>query len=40
MTISSSDTHPAYLMPMVAVFCDGRKDQHPLNKSDTRLSPG
>jgi NAD(P)H dehydrogenase (quinone) len=24
----------------VAVFCDGRKDQHPLNKSDIRLPPG
>jgi NAD(P)H dehydrogenase (quinone) len=28
------------LAEWVAVFCDGRKDQHPLNKSDTRLSPG
>ena len=27
------------LAEWVAVFCDGRKDQHPLNKSDTRLSP-
>jgi NAD(P)H dehydrogenase (quinone) len=24
----------------VAVFCDGRKDQHPLVKADTRLPPG
>ena len=28
------------LAEWVAVFCDGRKDQHPLNKSDARLSPG
>ncbi len=28
------------LAEWVAVFCDGRKDQHPLNKSDTRLVPG
>ena len=28
------------LAEWVAVFCDGRKEQHPLNKSDTRLSPG
>ena len=27
------------LAEWVAVFCDGRKDQHPLNKSDTRMSP-
>jgi NAD(P)H dehydrogenase (quinone) len=24
----------------VAVFFDGREDQHPLNKSDIRLAPG
>src|SRR3954462_10141640 len=28
------------LAEWVAVFCDGRKDQHPLNKSDVRLPPG
>jgi NAD(P)H dehydrogenase (quinone) len=28
------------LAEWVAVFCDGRKDQHPLTKSDTRLAPG
>jgi NAD(P)H dehydrogenase (quinone) len=28
------------LAEWVAVFCDGRKDQHPLHKSDARLSPG
>ena len=28
------------LAEWVAVFCDGRKDQHPLNKSDIRLAPG
>ena len=28
------------LAEWVAVFCDGRKDQHPLLKSDTRLHPG
>ena len=28
------------LAEWIAVFCDGRKDQHPLNKSDVRLSPG
>ena len=28
------------LAEWVAVFCDGRKDQHPLNKSDVRLGPG
>ena len=28
------------LAEWVAVFCDGRKDQHPLHKSDTRLAPG
>jgi NAD(P)H dehydrogenase (quinone) len=28
------------LSEWVAVFCDGRKDQHPLNKSDVRLPPG
>ena len=28
------------LAEWVAVFCDGRKDQHPLVKADTRLAPG
>jgi NAD(P)H dehydrogenase (quinone) len=28
------------LAEWVAVFCDGRKEQHPLSKSDTRLAPG
>ncbi len=28
------------LAEWVAVFCDGRKDQHPLLKADTRLAPG
>ena len=28
------------LAEWVAVFCDGRKDQHPLAKSDPRLPPG
>jgi NAD(P)H dehydrogenase (quinone) len=28
------------LAEWVAVFCDGRKDQHPLSKSDARLPPG
>ena len=28
------------LAEWVAVFCDGRKDQHPLVKADTRLPPG
>ena len=28
------------LAEWVAVFYDGRKDQHPLHKSDTRLPPG
>ena len=28
------------LAEWVAVFCDGRRDQHPLTKSDTRLPPG
>lgn len=28
------------LAEWVAVFCDGRKDQHPLPKSDVRLPPG
>src|SRR5690348_6258269 len=28
------------LAEWIAVFCDGRQDQHPLNKSDTRLPPG
>ncbi len=28
------------LAEWVAVFSDGRKEQHPLHKSDTRLSPG
>ena len=28
------------LAEWVAVFCDGRKDQHPLLKSDVRLAPG
>ena len=28
------------LAEWVAVFCDGRKEQHPLSKSDVRLSPG
>ena len=28
------------LAEWVAVFCDGRKEQHPLNKSDIRLAPG
>src|SRR5215471_21060672 len=28
------------LAEWVAVFCDGRKDQHPLHKADTRLAPG
>jgi hypothetical protein len=28
------------LAEWVAVFCDGKKDQHPLNKSDVRLPPG
>jgi NAD(P)H dehydrogenase (quinone) len=28
------------LAEWVAVFCDGRKDQHPLTKADTRLSSG
>ena len=27
------------LAEWIALFCDGRKEQHPLNKSDTRLSP-
>jgi NAD(P)H dehydrogenase (quinone) len=28
------------LAEWVAVFCDGRMDQHPLRKSDVRLGPG
>ena len=28
------------LAEWVAVFCDGRKDQHPLQKTDVRLGPG
>ena len=32
--------HLVRVAEWVAVFCDGRKDQHPLTKSDTRLSPG
>ena len=28
------------LAKWIAVFFDGRKDQHPLSKSDTRLVPG
>ncbi len=28
------------LAEWVAVFVDGRKEQHPLNKPDTRVSPG
>jgi NAD(P)H dehydrogenase (quinone) len=28
------------LAEWIAVFCYGRKDQHPLNKSDIRLPPG
>jgi hypothetical protein len=28
------------LAEWVAVFCDGGKDQHPLQKSDARLGPG
>jgi len=28
------------LAEWVAVFCDGRKDQHPMKKSDIRLGPG
>ena len=28
------------LAEWVAVFCDGRRDQHPLDKSDVRLPPG
>src|SRR5262249_45764602 len=28
------------LAEWVAVFCDGRKDQPPLNKADARLGPG
>jgi NAD(P)H dehydrogenase (quinone) len=28
------------LAEWIAVFCDGRKEQHPLNKSDVRLPPG
>jgi NAD(P)H dehydrogenase (quinone) len=28
------------LAEWIAVFCDGRRDQHPLHKSDIRLSPG
>jgi NAD(P)H dehydrogenase (quinone) len=28
------------LAEWVAVYCDGRKEQHPLHKSDIRLAPG
>jgi hypothetical protein len=28
------------LAEWVAVFCDGRTDQHPLVNADTRLPPG
>jgi NAD(P)H dehydrogenase (quinone) len=28
------------LAEWVAVFCDGRKDEHPPNKPDDRLTPG
>jgi NAD(P)H dehydrogenase (quinone) len=28
------------LAEWVAVYCDGRRDQHPLHKSDVRLTPG